>query len=504
MAGKGRYRSLIVLAVAVAVATVVAIVASQGRSRHSASERYDARKEAAFEHNNGLEAERRGPQNPAAEQVEDRAYPRSYVDDRLALRSRAAFERKPDKLGRASFGSQTGFATALAASPGHGPRSAPSRRSGRGVAVLRSRQPDWPVDPGVRARDRARDRSQLRQGLGSCRRSLPPLGCRRRRRDLAHEQRARRHADLDRTAGRPAHELVRLADHRPERLLRKHALRRLGRAERLSGDSEAGLGLFKSTDGGGSWQLVGGSQAVSINRVIGAIAIKPGDPSTIYIGTDVARHGSSAANGGRRTRRHAACTSRLTAARTSPSPPTSRRDAAESSGPEHRRRLVPGRDHEDRARSEPPQRRLRGRRRLWPLTVERRRDHLDAGLSHAEPERLRARRRRETRSGTASSLTPSTSAPARRASSSATRPTTCSRRASGAPTMRPRSRAIRPAPTRTPAGASCPARRTGRTVSWPTTTARTANAATTTSSRAPLPSSAWGRVTRTSSGSAAR
>jgi hypothetical protein len=68
-----------------------------------------------------------------------------------------------------------------------------------------------------------------------------------------------------------------------------------------SGDSEAGLGLFKSTDGGQSWSLVAGSQPVAINRSIGAIVVKPGAPGTIYIGTDVARHGSSAANGGRRT-----------------------------------------------------------------------------------------------------------------------------------------------------------------------------------------------------------
>src|SRR5205823_2799512 len=68
-----------------------------------------------------------------------------------------------------------------------------------------------------------------------------------------------------------------------------------------SGDSEAGLGLFKSIDGGSSWQLVAGSQPAALNRSIGAIAVKPGEPNTIYIGTDVARHGSSSANGGRRT-----------------------------------------------------------------------------------------------------------------------------------------------------------------------------------------------------------
>jgi hypothetical protein len=68
-----------------------------------------------------------------------------------------------------------------------------------------------------------------------------------------------------------------------------------------SGDSEAGLGLFKSTDGGQSWRLVPGSADVATNRSIGAIAVQPGHPGTVVIGTAVARHGSSSVNGGRRT-----------------------------------------------------------------------------------------------------------------------------------------------------------------------------------------------------------
>ena len=68
-----------------------------------------------------------------------------------------------------------------------------------------------------------------------------------------------------------------------------------------SSDSEAGLGLFKSTDFGASWTQVPGSVPVSINRSIGAIVTDPTDADTIYIGTALARHGSSAVNGGRRT-----------------------------------------------------------------------------------------------------------------------------------------------------------------------------------------------------------
>src|SRR5438128_2506949 len=81
-----------------------------------------------------------------------------------------------------------------------------------------------------------------------------------------------------------------------------------------SGDSEAGVGLYKSTDGGASWSLVTGSTAstapcasgtgtcpVATGRSIGAIAIDPADANHIFIGTDVARHGSSSVNGGRFT-----------------------------------------------------------------------------------------------------------------------------------------------------------------------------------------------------------
>ena len=82
-----------------------------------------------------------------------------------------------------------------------------------------------------------------------------------------------------------------------------------------SGDSEAGVGLYKSTDGGKNWTLVAGSTAgnapcadgsgnncpVATGRSIGAIAIDPANANHIFIGTDVARHGSSSVNGGRFT-----------------------------------------------------------------------------------------------------------------------------------------------------------------------------------------------------------
>ena len=71
-----------------------------------------------------------------------------------------------------------------------------------------------------------------------------------------------------------------------------------------SSDSEAGVGLYKSTDFGKTWTLVAGSTAstalcdrlghcpVATGRSIGAIAIDPANANHIFIGTDVARHGS--------------------------------------------------------------------------------------------------------------------------------------------------------------------------------------------------------------------
>ena len=68
-----------------------------------------------------------------------------------------------------------------------------------------------------------------------------------------------------------------------------------------SGDSEAGLGLYKSTDRGEHWKLVPGSYAVSKDRGIGEIAVDPKNPRHIFIGTTVARHAGSGVSGGRYT-----------------------------------------------------------------------------------------------------------------------------------------------------------------------------------------------------------
>ena len=68
-----------------------------------------------------------------------------------------------------------------------------------------------------------------------------------------------------------------------------------------SSDNEAGMGLFKSTDGGASWSEVTGFHADSVGRSIGSIAVDPTDANHLLVGTMVGRHGSSSVIGGRMT-----------------------------------------------------------------------------------------------------------------------------------------------------------------------------------------------------------
>jgi hypothetical protein len=58
-----------------------------------------------------------------------------------------------------------------------------------------------------------------------------------------------------------------------------------------SGDSEAGLGLYRTTDDGAHWSLVPGSFSVANTRSIAWIAIEPGNADHILIGTRTGTRG---------------------------------------------------------------------------------------------------------------------------------------------------------------------------------------------------------------------
>ena len=64
-----------------------------------------------------------------------------------------------------------------------------------------------------------------------------------------------------------------------------------------SGDSAAGVGLYKSTDGGDTWTGPLGASVFN-GRAIGSIAVTPGAPNVIYVATTRGVRGVSSVNGG--------------------------------------------------------------------------------------------------------------------------------------------------------------------------------------------------------------
>src|SRR6266511_416202 len=246
----------------------------------------------------GGEANREGPDSPAAEQVEDRAYPRTYVDDRLALQGKRSFKRLPGALPRSAFRSTASFKDGLAAAPRSwrvlgpvNPEVAPEASqffdpsTANGATTTQSgRVTAMAIDPNCG-----------RPGRG-CRLWGAAAGGGNWRTNDALSRRPRWIAPPGALPTNAFGSLIVDPNDPGGNTLYAGSGEPNG-----SGDSEAGLGLFRSTDGGRSWHLVRGSRKVAINRSIGSIAVEPGDPRTIYIGTDVARHGSSSVNGGRRT-----------------------------------------------------------------------------------------------------------------------------------------------------------------------------------------------------------
>jgi hypothetical protein len=243
--------------------------------REAAHEGIEAHK-ASFERDQGGEASRESAAStPASEQVANRAFPRNYVDDRLARRESKTYAAIPAaKAGGAAWKALGPFTPNVTGADSQffdpetltGP---PTQESGRVTALA--------IDPACTN--------------GDCRLWVAAAGGGIWRTNNALAAQPHWIAPPN---SLPTTAFGSIYYDAPNDVLYAGSGEPNG-----SGDSEAGLGLFKSTDGGGSWSVVPGSQSVATNRSIGAIAVN--SAGDIFIGTDVARHGSSAANGGRRT-----------------------------------------------------------------------------------------------------------------------------------------------------------------------------------------------------------
>ena len=221
----------------------------------------------------GKEAQREKVSGPAQAQVDERAYPRDVVTDTRARAARAAFAAQ-------GGGGLTDNFTEVGPFVPRVPREvtytgAPTTNSGRVTAMA--------IDPNC-GRPGAGCRLWMAAAGGGIWRTDDALAASVRWTPLTNGL----------TTGAFGSLVVDPTDRTGNSLW-------AGSGEpNGSGDSEAGVGLFHSTDGGDTWNLVPGSVAVARDRSIGAIAIDPRD-GTLWIGTDLARHGSSSANGGRRT-----------------------------------------------------------------------------------------------------------------------------------------------------------------------------------------------------------
>ena len=226
----------------------------------------------------GGEASREIRNGPAQEEVTKRAYPRRYVSVRRARVARRAFAAKPRRLTRADF------------RRGTVPRGTQNPRDFGGASSVRT---SWrelgPITPNVpteatttsdlapttnsgRVTAMAIDPNCGQAGKG-CRLWVAAAGGGVFRTDDALADPARW---VSSSSGLTSNSIGSLTID-PNDASGNTIYAGTGEPNG-SGDSEAGVGLFKSTDGGSSWTLVPGARAVADDRSIGSIVVRPGDP----------------------------------------------------------------------------------------------------------------------------------------------------------------------------------------------------------------------------------
>jgi hypothetical protein len=293
----GRFRRLLVAGGACLVAGAVALALVLTHSSGGGHEfEHGVKKEAekVEGHNGGEEGREERDKSPSMEAVAERAYPRAYVDDRRVRAERSAFNKLPRSAPRSAFRSARAYAIARAVAPQSWTSLGPVTPN---VAGPDSQFLDPTTQQGPATQESGRVTALAIDPAcapSDCKMWVAAAG-----------------GGIWRTNDALATHVTWIAppDDLPTNAFgslfyepTSHTLYAGSGEPNGSSDSEAGLGLFKSTDFGASWSVVPGSQSVATNRSIGAIAVDTSsNPDTIYIGTDVARHGSSSVNGGRRT-----------------------------------------------------------------------------------------------------------------------------------------------------------------------------------------------------------
>ena len=361
------------------VVLVLALGACGGSSQRektgSKSERAREAQELKSGHRTLFESDRRPDHTPAVEDVMDRAYPRSYVETKRALAGRSAVTRAKARSARARARAHVRAVTASWAEAGPTTPTVPARVTYTGRATTNSgRVTAMAIDP-------------------NCGRPARAAGCGWPPPAAASGAPTTRwpHADLgglvSGTGLQPIGSLI--VDPNDHPATRSTPAPASPTVERLRGRRSASTGR---TDGGDHWTLVPGQPGRRQRPLDRRDPVDPTNPSTIWIGTDVGRHGASSSQRrplhAARTPRRSASTSRPTAARRFTlafSRPPTRLDppaaaSTGSSGGVNKIELDPSRSRDTR---------LRGASSAMasgaaPRTTATTRD---AGVRHAQPDR---------------------------------------------------------------------------------------------------------------------
>src|SRR4051794_3869161 len=231
--------------------------------------------------------DRGGTRNPAVEAYADRAYPRGYITAQQVKRTQTAVRGLPERSRAAAFAPGTPDVSARLAVGTDWQFIGPDVPFAPGPVTVSLR--DSITSGRVTALAVSPTCDLAGSGRGSCRAWVATAGGGVWRTDDALSQ-APHWVSVQN--GLPTNALGALTVD-PADASGNTIYAGTGKA---NATNQAGLGLYRSTDGGDTWALVPGSYAIAQNRTIGAVRF--GRNHAIWLGTAVGVHGQSSASGG--------------------------------------------------------------------------------------------------------------------------------------------------------------------------------------------------------------